>query len=482
MASDRDDLVKTFEQLRTLANKMEFTVYEERKVTLKKLLTAIKNNIDNLTQAVAQDFGHRSEHETKLLEIIPVLEAIKFFLKHLKKWMEIKSQAVAIWFKFARARIMPQPLGVVGIVVPWNYPIQLTLMPLIAAIAAGNRVMLKLSDLTPHTNAQIRKLLQQVFSEKEVVVVEGDVEIAKAFVALPFDHLLFTGSSATGEKIMAAASANLTPVTLELGGKSPVIIAADYPLQMAVGRILTGKMFNAGQTCIAPDYVFVAEGAESLFVEAAQRFMQQHYPDCINNPDFTAIINEQNFLRLLDLSKDAVERGAKLISLVAAHQTAKEYWCWNEKNLSQANLKFVPSLLLNVPSEARVLQEEIFGPILPILSYKNIKQAVQYINERSHPLALYIFSEHTEQIDELLKKTISGGVTVNDTLLHAGQENLPFGGIGNSGMGQYHGKAGFDTFTHYKSVFMQTHYNSFSLLRPPFKKLANMLINFMLGW
>jgi len=474
------DLRNKFDVLKQAANKMENTVYEERKICLKHLLKEIKKRAEVLSNAVNKDFGHRPVVETKILELIPTVHAIKFILKHLKQWMQPQTKRVSMWFKFGGAQIIPQPLGVVGIIVPWNYPIQLALIPLVSAVAAGNRVMLKLSELTPNTNHEIRQLLEKVFSKKEVVIVEGDLHVAKSFSALPFDYLMFTGSTETGRKVMAAASQNLTPVTLELGGKSPVIIGPDYPMQVAVERLLTGKLFNAGQTCIAPDYVFISEGSESLFVECAHQFIQKHYPNFLNNADVTTIINQEHYVRLLQLCKDAVSKGAQLISLVSEYKTSAEYMSCLEKNLAHHDFKFLPCLFVNVPNDAAILNEEIFGPILPMLTYKNIAQIIRYINERPRPLALYLFEENAKRIDEVLSKTISGGVTLNDTLLHAAQEDLPFGGVGESGMGCYHGKAGFDAFTHYRSVFLQTRINGFGLLRPPFKKIANVLIKLMM--
>jgi len=460
------NLFETFNQQKKDFLLNEIPSYEIRKSQLETLLKVIKANSKNLAEAVNQDFGHRSFDETELLEIIPTLQTIKYYLKHLKKWMRPRRAKVSFWFKPGVAKIYPQPLGVIGIVVPWNYPIQLSLGPLVAALSAGNRVMIKMSELTPNTGKLIRDLLAEVFSEERLVVINGDVEIAKEFVLLPFDHLLFTGSTEVGKKVMMSASNHLTSVTLELGGKSPVIIVPDSSIRSAVRSIMTGKLFNAGQTCVAPDYVFLPDGSESLFIEEAKNFVEKHYHNITQNDDYSSIINQKHFDRLENLLKEAESNGAKIIRL--------------ENNFNNAeNKKIVPCIILNCNDEMKIMQEEIFGPYLPLIPYQEIKEVVDQINRRPYPLALYLFDERLRYADFVLKNTISGGVTVNETLLHVAQESLPFGGVGESGIGQYHGKAGFDTFSHLKSIFFQSRLNGFALMRPPFGKFVRLIMQLM---
>lgn len=440
-----------------------FPKYAERKMHLERLLKMVKNNADKIIETISDDFGNRAAKETQFSEILSVIQSIKFALKHLQEWMRPQSREVAVWFKPATARLVAEPLGVVGIVVPWNYPVGLALKPMVSALAAGNKVMVKMSELTPKTGELLKGLIQDAFSLQDIQIINGEVEVAKQFVALPFDYLLFTGSTKTGREVMKIASKHLTPVTLELGGKSPVIIAPDYPIETAVERILFGKLFNAGQTCIAPDYLFMTEGSERLFVEKAKDFVSQYYCDFVNNVDYTSIINTEHFSRLQALCDDAIKKGARMVVL-------------SDQVSHKEHRKFMPCLFFNVTSEMRIMQEEIFGPILPILTYADVDEAVRYIAERPHPLALYLFDNNMLRVYDILRRTQSGGVTINDTLLHAAQEDLPFGGVGESGIGQYHGKAGFDTFTHYRSLYFQSQFNLASFMKKRFSSFSDKLI------
>lgn len=454
----QDDLTHRFYFQRQAYLEMGQTGYATRKMYLETLLKTLNVHQSDLCQAVSKDFGHRSAHETMLLELTPITRSIEYSLKNLAAWMEPRDSEVPIWLKPAKARLLPQALGVVGIVSTWNYPLQLSLMPLISALAAGNRVMLKLSELTPRTNEWLMKIANEIFSLQDVQMIVGGKEISEWFVSLPFDHLFFTGSTAVGKQVLLTASQNLVPVTLELGGKSPAIIAPYYPLTSAVNHILTGKLVNAGQTCIAPDYVFLPQGAESLFVEQSKRFVEKRYPGLPYHADYTTIISPFHVNRLQALLEDARAKGAQIVPLSSSPSDIE-------------GRKLIPTLIFNVSQDMRVMQEEIFGPILPVMTYLHIHDVLHYLKERPKPLAMYLFDNNCRRITDVLTRTVSGGVTLNDTLWHAALDTLPFGGVGDSGMGKYHGKAGFDTFTHYKSIFIQSDFNLLSaVLNTPLKK------------
>lgn len=437
--------------------------YHARKESLAALVKSVKQYQAELCRAVNEDFTHRAKHETQLLEIFSTIKSIQYTLKHLHDWMRLAKANLPWWFMFGRAEVIPQPKGVVGIIVPWNYPIHLSLVPLVSAIAAGNRVMLKMSSLTPKTSLAIEKVLNDVFAMQEAQVIHGGPNISEEFVKLPFDHLFFTGSVESGKKVLVEASHHLIPVTLELGGKSPVLIADNFAIETAVERIMTGKLINAGQTCVAPDYVLMQKGAPELFVEMAKEFVKKHYPKIATNSNYSSIINHEHFKRLTDLLEDATSQGAEVIPLC------------EDKKAKEEN-KFIPHIVLNATDKMRVLKEEIFGPILPVLTYQDFSDAIDYVRNRPSPLALYIFDDNNRRVNDIIDTVPSGGVTVNDTLLHTGIEELPFGGIGQSGMGQYHGKAGFDTFTHYRSVFYQSQVNFLGMARPPFGKAIRWFI------
>ncbi|MFJ4292753.1 coniferyl aldehyde dehydrogenase [Cupriavidus sp. NPDC089707] len=430
---------------------------------LERLRRLLAQNHERIAQAIHDDFGNRPRQETALLEMFPSLAAIDDGLRHGKRWMRERSVATGFWFRPGRSRLLPQPLGVVGIVVPWNYPLYLTVGPLAGALTAGNRAMVKLSEYTPRFAALFAELVQAEFAPEEIVIVNGDAEVASAFTALPFDHLLFTGSTAVGHHVMRAAAANLTPVTLELGGKSPAIVGPGADLARAVERIVVGKLMNAGQTCIAPDYVLVPDDLREPLVQAMRACVGRLYPDLARNPDYTSIISPRHFTRLQGLVDDAAAQGARVVPLSDAGHDA-------------AARRMTPTLLLDVPESATAMREEIFGPVLPVVTYQTIDQAVDFINARPRPLALYLFERDRHTIDHVMRQTVAGGVTVNDTLFHIAQDNLPFGGVGASGMGVYHGKAGFETFSKLKPVFHQAALNGAGLLKPPYgKTFASML-------
>ena len=440
----------------------------ERRATLDKLAQLLRDNATVIQQAICADFGNRSSHETQLLELFPALAAIRDARRHLPKWMKAQRSWASLWFLPARRELRPQPLGVVGIIVPWNYPVLLAIAPLVGALAAGNCVLIKMSELTPRTGELLAQLTSAVFPPGQVIVINGDANIAREFAALPFDHLLFTGSTAIGREVMAAAARNLTPVTLELGGKSPAIIGPEADLQAAADKILFGKCLNAGQTCIAPDYVLLPRGQESAFIEAARRAVASLYPGLAHNPDYTSIVNARHFERLHDCLADAAARGASVTPLAAAaHELG-------------GTQKIAPTIVHGVDETMRLMQEEIFGPILPLLPYDTLSDAIGYVNNHSRPLALYYFGEDTHHIERVLNETVAGGVTVNETLLHISQEDLPFGGVGPSGMGAYHGKYGFDTFSKLKPIFYQSKFNGLNLLKPPYGKRFEGMIKLLL--
>ena len=362
----------------------------------------------------------------------------------------------ATWWSLpARARLLRQPLGVVGIIVPWNYPLYLAVSPLTAALAAGNRAMLKMSEHTPRFGAPLESLIARAFSDDEVVAVNGDLATAKAFGALPFDHLLFTGSTQVGREVMKAASANLTPVTLELGGKSPAIVTASFDVEETARRIMHGKLVNAGQTCIAPDYALVPNALVNRFIEGCRVATRAFYPALATNPQYTSIVSERQYRRLAGYVDDARDFGASI------HRLHDEPADAERRRLS-------PVALTDVSDSMRVMKEEIFGPILPVVGYDTIDEAIAYVNARPRPLALYYFGASDLDLEAVLSRTVSGGVTVNNTAFHVVQESLPFGGVGPSGMGEYHGRAGFDRFSKLKPVFIDGRWSASSLLRPPY--------------
>jgi len=443
--------------------------YAKRMVMLKSLESAVLESKDAILRAMDDDFGGRAHQETLALEIAPLVDGIRHTRKHLASWMKPQHVSAGINFFPARARIIYQPLGVVGILGAWNYQTFLSLSPLVDAIAAGNHAMVKPSELAPRTAEVLKQMIAAIFPEECVAVVTGDAQLAAQFASLPFDHLLFTGSTRVGKLVMKAASENLTPVTLELGGKCPVIIHRESSLRIAAERIMTGKLYNAGQTCLAPDYVFVHESQRDRFVELASEVARQLYPKWHGNPDYTSIVNEHHFERLSSYVRDAVARGATAVALgnseSAPHSTGRV---------------FPPVALLGVNESMLVMQEEIFGPILPVLLYREVSEALDYVNSHALPLALYYFDDDSARVDHVLSTTISGGVTINDVIYHVAQNNLPFGGVGLSGMGHYHGRAGFETFSKKKGVFLQSRFSSLRFLRPPYGAMADRVIRYLL--
>lgn len=442
--------------------------FNQRRDDLRRLRSAFQAQLPRMVEAMQADFGLRSRHESLLSDGFTVLQEIDDLLAHLRRWMRPQRRRTSFLFWPGRSEVRIQPLGVVGVISPWNYPVNLALMPLATAIAAGNHVYLKPSEHTPATSAWMRELLAEVFPEDRVAVALGGPEVASAFAGLPFDHLFFTGSTAIGRKVMAAAAPNLTPVTLELGGKSPAIIGKDYPLATAAARIAAGKWLNAGQTCIAPDYLLIAEGQTEGWIDALRAEVQARYPDLAGGADYTRIISQGQYQRLRRYLDDARQRGLRVVELAEV-----------DAAVADPQRIVPPTLVIDPDDDAAVMREEIFGPILPLKTYRSLDDAIGYVNAHDRPLALYCFSHDQAAVQRVLEETVSGGVTVNDCLMHIAQEGLPFGGVGPSGMGHYHGHEGFLTFSKQKAVFYQSRLSSMALFKPPYRGFADFLVRFL---
>ena len=437
----------------------------ERIGRIEKMIIA---NEGKICKVLVADFGTRHPVESRLLEFQAIYQACKHVRKHLKEWMKPQLVPTPGFMGSSHAWVQLQSMGVVGIMSPWNYPVQLALVPAIAAFAAGNRVWLKPSERSSRTSGFLATLIQEYFHPSEFCVSVGGAEVAESFAALPFDHLFFTGSGSIGKKVMRAAADNLTPVTLELGGKSPAIVDPSAKLSEAAASIIYGKLINGGQTCIAPDYVVVQANDASALVQELQRAAQNQFS---NPAEFTGAIDEQQLARWHQLVQDAVDRGAQVIPLIDFGE-----------NLSSS---FTPVALIHVPNEALIMQEEVFGPILPIVVIDDLVATIRYINDRPAPLALYWFGKNKAVMQRILNETRSGGVTINETLMHIAVEDLPFGGVGASGMGAYHGKAGFELFSHRKSVlemrgfFGMPFLRGMKLVRPPYGKGVERLLRWL---
>lgn len=433
----------------------------QRRDDLRRLRAAFRAGQGAMDAAIRADFGHRSAHENLIAETLVVRAEIDHALAHLSRWARPRRASVGWRLWPAGARVQPMPVGVVGVISPWNYPVNLALVPLVSAIAAGNHVYLKPSEHTPRTSAWLRDLLAEVFPGDRVAVALGGADVGAAFAALPFDHLLFTGSTAVGRKVMAAAAPNLTPVTLELGGKAPAVVCPDFEVQPAAARITTGKWFNAGQTCIGVDYALIDRARRDAFVEAIVRELRARYGTLDGNPDYTRIINDAQFARLSGYVAEARAAGATVIAPLGDGDAATRL--------------LPPVIVVDPPAHLRLMREEIFGPILPVLAYDTLDDAIARIDALERPLAMYPFSHDRGAIERIMTGTLAGGVTVNDTLLHFGAQGLPFGGIGPSGMGAIHGRAGFETFSKPLPVFQQRRLAVTDLLKPPYARLDRVI-------
>lgn len=464
------DMKMTLDQQRTAFLRDGPPDLPARKARLTKLREAVIKNRRALEEAVNADFGNRSHHETDIMELLGILQAIDYLTRNLRRFMKPQKRHVEFIYRGGSAYVAYQPKGVIGIMAPWNYPLSLTLVPLATALAAGNRAMLKPSELTPSTSALLQQILADTFPVEEVTVILGDAQIGAAFSQLAFDHLLFTGSTQVGHLVMKAASSNLVPVTLELGGKSPAIVAQGHVNAQTLGGLVFGKLANAGQTCVAPDYAFIHEADIETFITQYGAEVERFYPQGPTSVDYTSIINDRHYERLQSLIEDARNKGARIIEVGAKPQTAKE-----------RSRTIAPTLILNTTDNMRVMQEEIFGPLLLVQSWCDINDVISYINARPRPLALYYFGQRDATCAQVLANTTSGNVGINNTLMHVAQDDLPFGGIGPSGMGAYHGVEGFKSMSHAKGIFVQSRWNLPLLLRAPFGKIVNFAIAFKLG-
>jgi len=441
----------------------------ERLADLKTLSRLLKENRNELVKAINLDYGNRSEFETLFAEFFVVLEGIHDTARDLKKWMKPQRRKIdVLLYPGARNRVIPQPLGVIGVIVPWNFPLNLAFAPLTQILAAGNRAMVKMSENSGHLADLLIEISPRYFPEDKLKFFADGGGRGPAFTSLAFDHILFTGSGTTGRAVMANAARNLTPVTLELGGKAPAIVGPDFPIKTAAERIMWVKMFNAGQICTNVDYAFLPEGAQAEFVAHCQRLFAERYPD-INGPDYTSIIDDRSYVRLQGALDDARDKGAILVNLAQTQKPNTEL------------RKFAPHLVLNPSEDMLLMQREIFGPILPLRTYRDKEEVANYINSHDRPLAIYPFT-HDRQLQEFyISRVMSGGVSVNEGLLHVGQHDLPFGGVGASGMGHYHSREGFNTFSKLRPVFYQGPFSAIQMLfQAPYAKRATKLVNLLI--
>lgn len=438
-----------------------------RRADLDTLMRFVKDHEAALCEAINADYGHRSTHETRLLEIVPVLDDIRRTRSQLRRWMAPRRRSVdRLAFGLASNRVLPQPLGVVGVIVPWNFPLNLSFVPLIAILAAGNRAMVKMSENSRHLARLLIERMPAYFPADKLQFFDETGGVGIAFSQLPFDHLLFTGSGQTGRAVMAAAARNLCPVTLELGGKAPALVCEDFDIRTAAERILYVKCLNAGQICTSVDHVYLPRGSVDAFVESARAVVQRRYP-ALQSPDYTSIIDERSFDRLVGALDEARASGARLVQLLPGPEH------------DRASRRIAPVIVLDAPPGCELMRREIFGPILPVLPYEHVAEAVQRINDGPRPLAFYPFTHDAQRLQHLLEQVMSGGVSVNDALFHVGQHDLPFGGVGESGMGHYHGREGFETFSKLRPVFHQSRWSTLALLAPPYGRLADRVIAFL---
>jgi coniferyl-aldehyde dehydrogenase len=468
-AREREALETAFERARAASRASGAPTLGERLAVLEKLEAALTEHRVALADAISRDFGHRSAHETVIADVYAIVSAIRHARKHLADWMAPVSRKAGLIFAPSSARVVFQPLGVVGIIAPWNYPVQLALSPLVDALAAGNRALVKPSELVPRTAETLAAIVGRAAPSDQVTVVVGGAHLGEAFARLPFDHLVFTGSPRVGKLVMRAASENLVPVTLELGGKSPAIVGSDANVRTAAERIMAGKTFNGGQTCVAPDYALVPVAMKSAFVDACRAAVAKLYPTLGPNPDYTSLITSAHYERIRALVDDARACGATVIELNPAAEP-----------LAPSARKIAPTLLLDVPERALCLKEEIFGPLLPVVTYEGLSAAIAHVGRGERPLALYYFGHRESDIERVLAETTSGGVALNETLLHVLQDDLPFGGVGQSGMGHYHGRDGFEALSKKKPVYVHSRLSVTRLLKPPYGRVADALARLLL--
>ncbi|MFN2100575.1 coniferyl aldehyde dehydrogenase [Altererythrobacter sp. MF3-039] len=445
-----------------------------RKDRIKRAMSLLKEHGDTLCKAMGADFGNRSPRQSMLTDIAGTINFGKYCLKNMDKWAKTDKRSVQfpLGLLGAKAEVRYEPKGVIGILSPWNFPVNLSIGPLMQVLAAGNRAMIKPSEFTERTSLLTKELIEEYFTPDEVAVFTGGPEVAHAFSGLPFDHLVFTGSTATGRKVMESAAANLVPVTLELGGKSPVFLGRSADYEKAGERIALGKMMNAGQICLAPDYLYVPEDREDSAIAAVELGVRNMYPTLLDNDDYASVVTDRHFDRLQSMVADARDKGAEVIEINPG-----------DEDFSNTNARKMPlTVLRNVTDDMQAMQEEIFGPVLPVKTYKNVDEAIDYVNERDRPLGLYYFGEDKGERERVLTKTISGGVTVNDVIFHVSMEDLPFGGVGPSGIGSYHGVEGFREFSHARSVYTQPKIDVAGLggFKPPYGEKTDKALKAMM--
>ena len=443
---------------------------ETRKEWIDRCITLLIKYQNEIAEAISEDFGHRSTESSLLADVAGSIGSLKSAKENIKKWVKPEKRKVTpsiLGLLGAKLRLEYQPLGTVGVISPWNFPVTLTFGPLGSIFAAGNRAMIKPSEFTPKTSELMKKMFEEAFSEEEVAVFTGGPDLGEAFSSLPFDHLLFTGATSIAKHVMRAASENLVPVTLELGGKSPVIISKKSNFEVSVNRVMAGKTMNAGQICLAPDYVFIPKDKKEEFISQSKKVVTEMYPSLKDNPDYTSVINQRHYDRLQGYVEEAKEKGFEVIEINPS----------NEDFSQQAHHKIPPTLIVDPDDSLSVMKEEIFGPILSVKTYDSIKDTVDYINSKDRPLGLYYFGDDKEEMQNVLENTTSGGVTINYVVFHVGQDNAPFGGVGPSGTGSYHGVEGFKNFSHTKTIYTQSKFDGlFGLFRPPFGSKAKSAI------
>ncbi|MBI1250008.1 MAG: aldehyde dehydrogenase family protein [Alphaproteobacteria bacterium] len=432
----------------------------KRKDRLNRCISILQTHSEELVEAMNADFGNRSKEMSRLTDIAGAIGPLKHARDNLDKWMRPEKRKVEAPLNLfgAKAEVQFQPKGVIGIISPWNFPVQLTFGPLAGVLAAGNRAMIKPSEFTPETSTVMARIFDLVFDEEEIAVIEGGSDVGAAFAGLAFDHLVFTGGTSIAYHVMRAAADNLVPLTLELGGKSPVIVSRSADIKKTAARVMTGKTMNAGQICLAPDYTFLPRESRDGFVQAANEAVAKMFPTIKDNPDYTAIVNQRHYDRIKGLVEDARAKGAQVIEINPN----------NEDFSQQEHRRIPPTLILDPTDDMKVMQEEIFGPVMPIKTYSDVSEAVNYVNANPRPLGLYMFSEDEAETQTVLERTTSGGVTVNDVIFHVSVEDLPFGGVGPAGMGAYHGKDGFLEFSHKKAVYKQMKADLLAMMRPPY--------------
>ena len=460
-----NDAQRVFQLQRDAYARHPYPSYHERIANLRKLDRLLVDNKTAIADAISADFGHRAVEESLMAEVFTSIDGIRDVMKRLEKWMEPQKRHVSVLFATGGNRVIPMPKGVVGIVAPWNYPLFLAMSPLTSVLAAGNRAMVKMASNSQHLCRLLAEKFRAVFAEDTVAILPG--VRAQDFSSLPYDHLIFTGSADAGRNVMRAAAENLTPVTLELGGKSPTLICDDFDVEEAASRILYAKFLNAGQTCLAPDYVLIPEGKRDAFVAAARRIMPVRYPDP-GSAQYTSVIDDKSYRRLRATLEDARQKGADVVPLVPS------------ASFDDRLRKIPPHMILGVTDEMVVMQEEIFGPLLPVKTYQTLDEALAYVNGKDRPLGFYVFTNQKRTEDKVLYATISGGVTINNCMLHVAQHDLPFGGIGASGMGQYHGHEGFLEFSKLRPVFTNPRLPILDLFYPPYKRRHRAILDFLI--